>query len=69
MDAYNFDSIRFQTQERLDRRTREAAAERLARELRGTTAIMQVKERLRASWASGLGRPVFGRPSVRVRPS
>ena len=29
MDAYNFDSIRFQTQERLDRRTHEAAAERL----------------------------------------
>lgn len=69
MDAYNFDSIRFQTQERLDRRTHEAAAERLARQLRGTTATTRVKERLQASWASRLRRPVFGRPSMRVRPS
>ncbi|HXY81889.1 MAG TPA: hypothetical protein VEH55_11010 [Gaiellaceae bacterium] len=69
MDAYNFDAIRFQTQERLDRRTHEAAAERLARQLRGTTATGRVKERLQASWASRLNRPVFGHPSMTVRHS
>jgi len=69
MDAYNFDSIRFQTQERLDRRTHDAAAERLARGLRGTTATTRVKERLQASLASRLSRPVFGLASMRVRHS
>jgi hypothetical protein len=69
MDAYNYDSIRFQTQERLERRAHEAATERLARQLRGTTATTRVKERLQASWVLRLSRPVFGRPSMRVRPS
>ena len=69
MDAYNYDSIRFQTQERLERRAHEAATERLARQLRGTTATTRVKERLQASWAFRLSRPVFGRQSMRVRPS
>lgn len=68
MDAY-YDSIRFQTQERLERRAHEAATERLARQLRGTTATTRVKERLQASWALRLSRPVFGRSSLRVRPS
>lgn len=68
MDAY-YDSIRFQTQERLERRAHEAATERLARELRGTTATTRVKERLQASWALRLSRPVFGRSWLRVRPS
>ncbi|HXR11027.1 MAG TPA: hypothetical protein VN770_01925 [Gaiellaceae bacterium] len=69
MHAYNFESIQYETRERIDRRTHEAATERLARQLRGTTATTRVKERLQTNWASLLRRPAFSRPSLTVRPS
>lgn len=59
MYANSFDTIRYETQLRVDSRTREASTERLARELRGTTATARVKTRARARWASWLHRPAF----------
>jgi len=52
MDAYNFDTIRHETRERVDRRAVEATNERLARELRGPTAASRAMERLFAAVSS-----------------
>lgn len=57
----NYESIRYQTHERLDHRAREAADERLARECRRAGATTGVKERLTAPLAAWLARrPVRG---------
>jgi hypothetical protein len=64
MHANSFDSIRFETQQRLDSRTREASNERLAHELRGTTATARVRKRARTRWAAWLHRPTFTQGSL-----
>lgn len=70
MYASSFDSIRYETQQRHENRMREASNERLAHELRGTTATDRVMASARARWASWLHRPNFVRPSLLgARPS
>jgi hypothetical protein len=63
MDNYNFHWARAFVDEHRDRRTREASAERLARQIRGTT-------RKRARVLFGALRSADGRRArhVRVRP-
>jgi hypothetical protein len=61
MHANSFDPIWFETQHRLDTRTKEAANERLATELRDSTATPIVKKRTRARLVSWLHGPAFVR--------
>ena len=67
MDAYNIDSIRFQSQERVARRVHEASTERLAREIRGETTMARARKRLGTSWSMWLTRPGGARALTRVR--
>ena len=62
MNGYNFDSVRFQTQEHLDHRAREAAAERLARQCHGNAEPAG-----RASLASRVRRQLVELPALRLR--
>jgi hypothetical protein len=55
MDAYSFNALRFEAQDRMERRSREAAAERQAREMR-THAAVRVGERLQRVWGASLAR-------------
>jgi hypothetical protein len=64
MHANSFDPIWFETQHRLDTRTKEAATERLANELRGETADAVVRTRTRSRWISWLHTPAFVRTSL-----
>lgn len=62
MNGYNFDSVRFQTQEHLDYRAREAATERLARQCR-----TNAEPSGRASLTSRVRRQLFELPALRLR--
>jgi hypothetical protein len=60
----SFDSVRFETRQRHDSRMREASTERLAHELRGTTATTRVRKHARERWAAWLHRPALVRVSL-----
>jgi hypothetical protein len=64
MHAYSFDSTRYETQQRLESRAREASNERLAHEIRGATATARDRKRARTRWTSWLHRPAFMRASA-----
>jgi hypothetical protein len=65
MNGYNFDSVRFQTQEHLDHRAREAASERLARQCRSHAEADRPAGR--ASLTSRVRRQLLELPALRLR--
>jgi hypothetical protein len=64
MNGYTFDSVRFQTQEHLDHRAREAANERLARWCRSNADEQSAG---RVSLTSRVRRQLFAIPASRLR--
>lgn len=65
MNGYTLDSVRFETNAHIDRRTHEAAEERLARSLRGDAGRagvpgLQRLLRSRPGWAARVVHPIAG---------